>query len=285
LAVGLGKTSTALRPRAAVAVNLARGWRGSMIIATRPWESSSESQEGIESTALSALDDFPTILLRHTQPIIENDLHEEIGLEHSLSANSDISAALFHDGSTHTAVIGRGGPANAADFLRDYFSAAFAYDGGASSSSVIRVAYRERVASNLDATVVYAFAGALTPDGDSSDRTLRDELATRYRHSLATRASTSIPRLGTQLAVGYKWLSGPTVSEQDAFGEACYHLDPYLGVQIRQPLPNIFSGHMEIEAAAGNLLAQGYVPMMTVHGQVVLVPSYRYFRGGLSFQF
>ena len=42
---------------------------------------------------------------------------------------------------------------------------------------------------------------------------------------------------------------------------------------------------MEVEADAGNLLAQGYVPVSTNRGQVVLVPSYRYFRGGLSFQF
>jgi hypothetical protein len=35
----------------------------------------------------------------------------------------------------------------------------------------------------------------------------------------------------------------------------------------------------------GNLLAQGYVPLQTQDGQVILVPSYRSFRGGVSFQF
>ena len=38
-------------------------------------------------------------------------------------------------------------------------------------------------------------------------------------------------------------------------------------------------------ADVGNLLAQGYVPLTTKDGNVVLVPSYRYFRGGLSLQF
>jgi hypothetical protein len=42
---------------------------------------------------------------------------------------------------------------------------------------------------------------------------------------------------------------------------------------------------MEVQADLGNLLGQGYVTMATSSGGVVLVPSYRYFRGGLSFQF
>jgi hypothetical protein len=56
-------------------------------------------------------------------------------------------------------------------------------------------------------------------------------------------------------------------------------------MEIRQPLPGIFSGHLEAIADVGNLLEQGYVPLMTGDGRVVLVPSYRYFRGGLNFQF
>ena len=71
------------------------------------------------------------------------------------------------------------------------------------------------------------------------------------------------------------------MSHQDVYGESLYHLDPYLSLEIRQPIP----GHMEVQADLGNLLGQGYVTMATSNGPVVLVPSYRYFRGGLSFQF
>jgi len=56
-------------------------------------------------------------------------------------------------------------------------------------------------------------------------------------------------------------------------------------MHLQQPLPSFLAGHMEIEADAGNLLAQGYVPVSTNRGRVILVPSYRCFRGGLSFQF
>ena len=287
LAVGfLGKTTTALRPRGEVDVQLAQGWRLATIVATRPWENGGSAASTDTGSALQALDAFPTVLLRQGRPLTEDNLHEEIALEHALGQNARLSAAFFHDGSTHTSVMGRGGASNAPDFLQDYFSQAFAYDGGSSSSSGARLAYGQRILNDLDTILVYAYGGALAPDDKPSPNgPMRSELSTQARHSVAARASATIPALGTRFTAGYKWVSGPTVSQQDAYGESLTHVDPYLSMQIHQPLPNFFAGHMEIEADAGNLLAQGYVPLSTNRGRVILVPSYRYFRGGLSFQF
>ncbi len=94
-----------------------------------------------------------------------------------------------------------------------------------------------------------------------------------------------MPRFGTKVSASYKWLSGPTVSRLDSYGESMYQIDPYLSMEIRQPLPNVFPCHMEVQADVGNLLAQGYVPVATGDGSVMLVPSYRFFKGGLSLQF
>jgi hypothetical protein len=285
LAIGfLGKTTTELRPRGEVDVQLAQGWQLATILATRPWENGDFATE--TGSALQALDAFPTVLLRHGRPLSEDDLHEEIAVEHALGQKGRLTAAFFHDGSNHTSVVGRGGASDAPDFLQDYFSQAFAYDGGASSSSGARVTYEEKISNDLDALVVYAYGGALAPDKAAAPgKSMRSQLTTEDRQSIAARASTKVPALGTRLTVGYKWISGPTVSQQDAYGEAFSHVDPYLSMQLHQPLPGFFGGHMELEAAAGNLLAQGYVPIATSRGQVVLVPSYRYFRGGLSVQF
>lgn len=282
LVAGLGGTTSALRPRGEVAIQIAPGWRASAIAATRPWQDGSASAGAMQST-LDSLDAFPTLMLRDGRPVLENDWHEELAIDHVLSKRADVSAAVFHDVSAHTAVIGRG---NASDpnFLQDYFSMAFAYDGGASSSTGTRVVYRQKFADNLSTTVVYAYGGALAPNG-STTGDLRDQLATRYRHSLAAGVSASIPRVGTKVITGYKWLSGTAVSHQDAYGESLYRLDPYLSLEIRQPLPSMIPGHMEVQADLGNLLAQGYVPIATADGYLVLVPSYRYFRGGLSLQF
>lgn len=284
LMAGFNGTTTALRPRGEVAVEIASGWRASLIAAARPWQNDVASADTLQS-AVDTLDTLPTLLIRQGRPVFESGVHEELAIDHTLGKRADLGAAVFHDQSSHTAVIGRGGAADGPDFLQDYFSEAFAYDGGSSSSTGARVAYREKLNSHLDTTIVYAYAGALAPDGNSTAASLRDELDTRYRHSLAGRVSATVPRFGTKVSASYKWLSGPTVSRLDSYGESVYQIDPYLSMQIRQPLPNVFPCHMEVQADVGNLLAQGYVPVATGEGSVMLVPSYRFFKGGLSLQF
>jgi len=278
-----GATS-ALRPRGEVAVQLSPGWQIDAAIVTEPWQSASISGDALQST-LNTFDAFPTLLIRDDRPILADGLHEELAVKHAVNKHAEVTAAVFHDRSSHTAIIGRGGPSGA-DFLQDYFSQAFAYDGGETASTGARLAYQQSLTDTLKATLIYAYAGALAPNGDSdASGTLRDDLTTRYRQSLAAGVTATVPRTGTKFSASYKWLSGPTVSSLDPYGESLYHMDPYLSMQIRQPLPSVFPGHMEVQANVGNLLAQGYVPVATRDGYVLLVPSYRYFRGGLSLQF
>jgi Carboxypeptidase regulatory-like domain len=282
LTAGFGRTTQSLRPHGEVAVHLAPSWLASMIVAAGP-EQETAGQGALQAT-LNNLDEFPILMVRDGRPVLENGWHEEFAIEHALTKDAEIGAAVFHDRSMHTAVIGRGNMVNP-DFLQDYFSDAFAYDGGASISTGVRVTYRQKFSDNLNATLVYAYAGALAPNDDIAEARLRDELSTQSRQSVAGRLTGRIPRVGTQLSAGYKWLNGPTVSQVDGYGESLYHIDPYLSMEIRQPLPKSLPCHMEVMADAGNLLAQGYIPLSTSDGRVVLVPSYRYFRGGLSLQF
>jgi len=281
IVAGFNGTTMALLPRGEVAIQLSSNWKADIVASTRPSQDSPSSGE--MQSALATLDALPTLMMREGRPIFENGMHEEVAVDRALGTRADLSAAVFHDRSSQTAVIGRGG-ATSPDFLQDYFSAAFAYDGGASESTGMRVAYREKLSDNLSVAIVYAYAGALAPNG-TTGQVLRDELSTQYRHSAAARISATLPRLNTKLICGYKWIDGTAVSHQDAYGESLYHLDPYMNLEIRQPLPSVFPGHMEVEAKVGNLLAQGYAPLSTSDGPVILVPSYRYFRGGLSLQF
>lgn len=283
VAAGLTGMTMAVRPRAEVGVQLPRGWLASALVAASPWQNPDNSASALQS-AMDSLDVFPTLLMRNGRPVLENGMHEEIAVEHALSRSSSITAAVFHDRSTHTAVFGRGS-ANGADYLRDFFSDVFAYDAGISSSLGMRAVYQQKFTDNLSATMVYAYAGALAMNDNATEAALRDQLASRYRHSLAGRFTATVPHTGTKVSAGYKWISGTSISHQDAFGESLYHLDPYLSVEIRQSLPSFFPCHMQALADFGNLLAQGYVPVATGDGPVVLVPSYRYFRGGLSIQF
>jgi len=279
LLAGFNGTTSGMRPRGEMAMQVSSDWQLTLALVSEPWQSAAISGDALEAT-LNTLDAFPALLLRGGRPVLENGFHEELGVKRTLGKHADVDAAVFHDRSTHTAVIGRGGSFGA-DFLQNCSSQAFAYDGGVTSSTGVRVAYRQNLTNNLKATLVYAYAGALAPTSDVVTGSLRDSLTTQYRQSLAGSVSAKLPRVGTKFTASYKWIGGPVVSQLDPYGESIYQMDPYLSMGIRQPLPY----HMEVVADMGNLLAQGYVPISTSDGRVILVPSYRYFKGGLSLQF
>lgn len=277
-------TTDGVRPRAELAVQLAPHWQASVLVASRPWPSQSPQAATPLESAVDSLDAFPTMLFHNGKPVLESGWHEELAVERLLRNNGRVMVAAFHDRSSNMAVYGQGTPANNSEFLQDFFSDGFAYDSGNADSFGMRAAYQQKVSDNLSATLVYAWAGALSPltqIAPGSD--LRDILATRQLNSVAGSVSSRLPLVKTQVTAGYKWLSGMAVSRQDEFGEAYFGLDPYFNLVLHQPIPCMH--RMQAVADFGNLLAQGYVPLTTRDGRVVLVSAYRTFRGGVSVQF
>ena len=205
-------------------------------------------------------------------------------MERKTGTHGKLQIAAFHDDQGHVAVYGRGSGLPAADYLQDYYGNGFAYDGGSSSSWGGRVAWVQKINDNVQLTAIYAYGGALIPAEDANDL-LRDVLRTENRHSAGVNITGRVPRLGTKLEAGYKWVGGPTVSHVDLYGESLYQMEPFLHFGIRQPLPRFGLGHWEAVAECDNLLAQGYVPAGSRDGQVMLVPTFRSFRGGLNVQF
>ena len=283
--VGLRRSASSLRPRGELEVHFSPNWRASLLMAARP-ESAADVRSNALQTALGALDAFPAVLWRNGHPVLEGGWHEELAVERRLGAGTSVQVAAFRDDARHLAVFGRGATSNP-DFLQDFFSNGFLYDGGASGSWGTRVAYRQKISDDLEIAAVYAWAGTLALLEDpAAGLALRDSLQTRYRHSLAARLSGRIPRSGTRVAASYKWVNQPVSSRQDIFGEAAFQLDPYLNLSVRQALPSfVMGGRWEAQADIRNLLAQGYVAVNGRDGRVLLVPAFRSFRGGVSFQF
>jgi hypothetical protein len=287
--VGLGAAASSLRPRGELDIRLTDEWQAALIFASQPsGPGPLEAGEGEKGSALVAalneLDAFPALLWRNRHPVLQSGWHEELAAERRVGARGKLQVAAFHDDNFHAAVFGRGSSLPAADFFQDYFSNGFAYDGGSSSSWGTRVALREKLGDEIEWTVVYSFAGGLTPLEDA-DASLRDSFRTTQKHSLGTGLSATVPHTRTKLTTGYKWVSGVTVSRVDSYGESLYQMDPYLHVGFRQPLPKFMMGHWEAVADCDNLLAQGYVSLNSRDGHVLLVPAFRTFRGGLSLQF
>jgi len=287
--VGLGTAASSLRPRAELNVRLTDDWSTALVFASMPngpgpLEANDAQPGGALAAALNELDAFPALLWRQGRPVLQNGLHEEISAERKMSTRGKLQIAGFHDDSRHVAVFGRGSDLPAADYFQEYFSNGFAYDGGSSSSWGTRLAFREKLDGDVELTAVYSFGGALTPS-DDADGLLRDSLRTAQRHSLGAGISAKVPRFGTKVQAGYKWVNGITVSSVDGYGESIFQMDPYLHLIFRQPLPKFALGRWEAIADCNNLLAQGYVSSNSRDGRVVLVPAFRTFRGGLSVQF
>ena len=287
--VGLGASASSLRPRAELNVRISDDWSTALIFASMPSGpallEAGEAQPGRAlAAALNELDTFPALLWRGGRPVLQSGWHEEIAADRKMGARGKLQIAAFHDDNSHVAVFGRGNDLPTADYFQDYLSNGFAYDGGSSSSWGTRVAVREKLDGDVELTAVYSFGGALTPS-DGPEGMLREMLRTAPRHSFGANVSTKVPRFGTKVNAGYKWVSGVTVSRVDSYGESLFQLDPYLHVSFRQPLPKFALGRWEAIADCDNLLAQGYVSTTSRDGRVVLVPAFRTFRGGLSVQF
>ena len=289
LLVGLGRSVSSVRPRVSLEAKLSDNWRGNVVFASQPGAPNAidNSGEDLQSALVSALDEldaFPALMWRDGRPVLQGGFHEEISAERRVGERGKLQVAGFHDDAHHLAVYGRGNDLPETEYFQDIFSNAFAYDGASNSSWGGRIAYREKFGDDTEVTAVYSVGGALAP-GAMNDAVLRDSLRMVARQSAGLNVTTKLPRAGGRLTGGYKWIGGPAVTRVDSYGESLYQMDPFLHVAIRQQLPKFGPGRWEAIADCDNLLAQGYVTMNTRDGQVVLVPAFRTFRGGLSLQF
>ena len=287
--VGLGRSAAAVRPRLSVETKLGDSWHAEAVFASQPgapneMDAGSNDLHSALVSALDELDAFPALMWRDGRPVLEGGWHEEISAERRLGESGKLQVAGFHDDAHHLAVFGKGTDLPAQDYFQDIYSNAFAYDAGNYSSWGGRIAFKEKLGENSEVTAVYSMGGALAPDV-MTDAILRDALRMVARQSAGVNMSTKLPGRGGRVTVGYKWVSGPAVSRVDSYGESLYQMDPYLHVSVRQQLPKFGPGRWEAIADCDNLMAQGYVTMNTRDGQVVLVPAFRTFRGGLSLQF
>jgi Carboxypeptidase regulatory-like domain len=286
LMAGVDSMTSSLRPRGRITVRIAPRWTAAFGVETGPGEYGLRSRGPSLESALDAMDTLPVLIWHNGQPALEGGWHEEVSLDHDLSARSSVEVAAFRDSTRHQAVFGFS-PNPQEDSTLEQCSGACAFDAGPGKSWGARVVYRQKLADDFEVDAIYAWAGAPALDnGPNLGSELQDALHTQYRHSFAGRVAGTVPRVGTQFAASYKWLSGPVVGRQDLYGEAAMGIDPNLSITIRQPLPCFHTGgHWEALADFRNLLAQGYVPIQATQGRMVLVPVLRSFRGGVSFQF
>ena len=280
----VGAPASSLRPHARLGMRLPHHWDAAFLVETDPdayglrTEASSQ-----ENPAIDALQAGPALIWTNGNPILNGGWHEEFAVRHDVGTRGQFESAVFRDDSRHQAVYGNG--MELAEALGGQLPGPFAHDAGAAGFWGARLIYREKLSENLELAGVYAWAGALAPDGQSASE-LQAMLQTRYRHSVAARLAGKVPKSKTQIATSYKWIDGTVVTRQDVYSETAMSIDPNLSLSIRQPLPSFRrTGHWEALADFRNMLAQGYVSLNGTDGRMLIMPVERSFRGGVSFQF
>jgi hypothetical protein len=100
--------------------------------------------------------------------------------------------------------------------------------------------------------------------------------------------SATAPVTGTRISASYGWADYRSLMPAHLFLTQRFGSEPGLNIFIRQPFPSIggVPGRFEATAEFRNMLEQGYLPITTTDGRVmVLTNAPRAVRGGLSFIF
>ncbi|HEV2177254.1 MAG TPA: carboxypeptidase-like regulatory domain-containing protein [Terriglobia bacterium] len=241
---------------------------------------------------------FPRVTLRGYRPELEQAHHAEVSVTHRLGANSTVEVAAYRDSFQDAVVRGFGNATVWQDlegnFLPNTVSNGVNLDAGNYRSVGFRSTVTRRIGAHVQAAVLYSNGDALVlttgprSQETQSVRNVRDALRTSRSDSIAGKLLAQVPGTKTTVITSYEWVGRGRVTGVDPYGQAGLGIDPYLGVQIRQPLPSPGFLPARIEAVADfqNLLAQGYARLAGAGGQpLVLTPAYRSFRGGFSVQF
>lgn len=244
------------------------------------------TEKGFDSAPADLSESNPRVSVVGFTPRMEDAHHQEFSVSHREGKNN-VQVAWFSDRIVNPALTGIGEVTSAGGFvLPDVTSGTFNFGGPNLDTSGLRVVVQRKFASDLAATLDYAYGGTL--DLSRSDVSLQQSqqwISTVRRHALAAKLSGTVPRSHTRWIASYRWVNGQAITPVDMFNTSPGQSDPFLNIFIRQPIP-AFGGRMEALIDIRNLLAQGYVPVVGRDGQTVyLVDSARSIRGGVSFSF
>jgi len=278
---------TAFRPYGSIDVHLSPNTVVEYEYATsRP---DTRTEKGFDSSPADLSETDPRISMVNFATRLERAHHQEVSVSHRMGGTS-MQVAVFSDRIANTALIGTGQVTAAGGFLLpDNYSGTFTYAGDSLDTNGVRLVLQHKLASDLTATLDYAYGGAL--DLGKSDVELQEArqwIDTQRRHALAAKLSGGIHGTHTRWIASYRWVNGTSLTPVDVFNSSPGQSDAYLSFFIRQPIPTFgfLPAHMEALIDIRNLLAEGYVPVMGRDGQTVyLLQSARAVRGGVAINF
>jgi hypothetical protein len=245
--------------------------------------------KGYDSPSTDFSESDPRVTLVNGRGIVEDAAHHEISISQRLGRNN-IQVAAFADRVENAELTGVGTVDDqVGNVLPDLIGGTFSYNGGKFSSKGMRIVFERKLPHDVTATLDYAFGGVLDLNGENiSWNQVRGLLEEHNSQAMTAKVTGSVPGSHTKWIASYRWMNGAALTPVDIFNVSPGQADSYLNIFVRQPLPlaHLIPGKMEAVVDVRNLLAQGYIPVMTQDGSTIfLVQSARSVRGGLSFTF
>ncbi len=244
---------------------------------------------------LSVLNAFPQITQRDGHLEMEQLNHAEVAINHRMGKSARVQAAAYHDGLRNAAVWGWGhstdGQAFAGNALPNPAGNGSVINGGNYQSTGFRAVFAQNFGSHVEVLGAYSSGSALSARAfvmQNSHPYTQGMLMPEQTNSLIAKITADLPVTHTRFSTSYEWVSNDRVTLVDPAGQGNLQVQPYLGAQIRQPIPtpNFWPVHIDAVAEFQNLLSQGYIPAAQ-GGQrpMVLSSGYHYIRGGFTVQF
>ena len=237
---------------------------------------------------------LPESSLRNGRLVLERGLHQEIGWERNTDV-SGVAVRVFAD-SVRNPVLeamsrfagGNSGAASVAGLL-DNASGLMRVAGPDYSSQGIEVSVQHRLPGRSNVRFSYANGNALTMPVLARPVELAEAMGAvhpRRAQMYSISLSGTLEGTGTRWQASYRWQPEDTVTEVAPF--TLDASEPYLNLRLRQPirLSRDGSGGFEALLDVGNMLAEGYRPVVLKDGSLlVFAQDQRSIRGGLAFTF
>ena len=250
-------------------------------------EPDTEMEKGFDVAPPDLSETQPRVSMVEYSPSLEHAHHQELSLSRHLG-RTNLQVAAFADQVTNPALTGVGEASiEQGMVLPDVYSGTFTYQGNDLHTKGLRVVMQQKLTGNITSTLDFAYGGVLDlVNPNATLANVQQSMGTRNTYGAAEKLSGIIPKTKTRWIASYRWINGQALTPVDMFNASPGQTAPYLNIYIRQPVPVILPGHVEVLVDLRNLLAQGYVPVLDQDGRTVyLVQSARAVRGGLNFTF
>lgn len=242
---------------------------------------------------LAALSLFPRVSLRGGRARVQRTENFEVGYR-KVSGSRTFSLAAYSESFNNAAItmVAPAGVIPSSDLLPDLLSNSSVFNLGKYAGFGYMGSVTQTLVENLSITGAFGSGTALTPSAEQLLTDSPDEVRGIMRHGrrywLAAKLTAKAPRAGTIVMTSYRWADGRSLNAGHYY--LTQNLRPEVGwsVYLRQPIPAFsgLPGRFEATADLRNLLAEGYVPLLTPGGRrIFMLHTPRSLRGGLSFVF